>query len=548
MSAKPAPSTGALGVALPPPGDETIADWVQQRALLSPAAVYCTYRGQDLCCADLALQVMQVATRLVTLGIRAGDRVALMLATDPVHLVTLLALARLGALRVPVNVHLRGAPLAHLLAQLKPQWLVADPEHRETLEAAGPLPHLLLRDVLAAGEVAGKMASDTPLPPSPTADDILALTLSSGTTGAPKGVRKSDRHLRAGAEAVLHLTDAGPGDVFLFWEALHHGAGVAVALAALKGGFRLAMVERFSASRFWDDARAAGATHVHHLGSVVAMLMKQPPRADDRDHRVRIAWGGGCPPTLWPAFAQRFGVQVREGYGLSELLTFVTMNRDGPVGSIGKPLSHYELRLCDEQGDAVRAGATGEITLRSRVPGLGFLGYADSPEAERACRRGDWFLTGDLATQDADGWLYYAGRGKDMLRRRGINISAWEVEQVFAGHPDLEEVALIGVPGDLGDDELKLFVHPRDGRAVEPLALIHWAESRLPYFQLPRYVSVVAAFPKTPTQRIQKKDLPRDTHGVWDLESSGYQAARRSPTPAPLPSAPPTASPGEPAP
>jgi len=170
--------------------------------------------------------------------------------------------------------------------------------------------------------------------------------------------------------------------------------------------------------------------------------------------------------------------------------------------------------------------ATGEITLRARVPGLGFLGYADSPEADRACRRGDWFLTGDLATQDAEGWLRYAGRGKDMLRRRGINISAWEVEQVFAGHPDVEEVALIGVPSELGDDELKLFVRPREGRTVDPLALVRWAESRLPYFQLPRYVSTVVEFPKTATQRIQKKDLPRGTQDAWDLESNGWRPAR----------------------
>ena len=505
---------------MPTPGDETIVDWLAERARQTPDGVFCTYRGEALRCAELERQVLEVAARLAAEGVRGGERVALMLATDPLHLVALLALARLGAVRVPVNIHLRGAPLAHLLAQLKPLWLVADPEHREVLEAAGPLPRLLWRQALLA------TGASAPLPAPPAADDILAMTLSSGTTGAPKGVRKSDRHLRAGAEAVLHLTDAGPGDVFLFWEALHHGAGVAVALAALKGGFRLAMVERFSASRFWDDAREAGATHVHHLGGVVAMLMKQSPRADDRDHGVRIAWGGGCPPTLWPAFAQRFGVEVREGYGLSELLTFVTMNRDGPVGSIGKPLSHYELRLCDEHGEPVPLDATGEITLRARVPGLGFLGYADSPEADRACRRGDWFLTGDLATQDAEGWLRYAGRGKDMLRRRGINISAWEVEQVFAGHPDVEEVALIGVPSELGDDELKLFVRPREGRTVDPLALVRWAESRLPYFQLPRYVSTVVEFPKTATQRIQKKDLPRGTQDAWDLESNGWRPAR----------------------
>lgn len=507
---------------LPPPGDETIADWLAQRARLTPQAVYCTYRGRELRCDELARDVESMAQRLVAGGVRPGDRVGLMMATDPLHLVVLLALARLGAVRVPVNVHLRGAPLQHLLAQLRPQLLLADPEHRAVLEATGARPPVRWRDELMAAPV----AADIALPPPPAADDIVTLTLSSGTTGAPKGVRKSDRHLRAGAETVLRLTEAGPGDVFLFWEALHHGAGVAVALAALKGGFRLAMVERFSASRFWDDARAAGATHVHYLGGVVAMLMKQPPRADDRAHGVRIAWGGGCPPALWQGFAERYGVQVREGYGLSELLTFVTMNLGGPAGSIGKPLSHYELRLADEHGEPVPAGTAGEITLRARIPGVGFLGYADSPEADRAARRGDWFLTGDRATQDADGWLTYAGRGKDMLRRRGINISAWEVEQVIAGHPDVEEVALVGVPGELGDDELLLYVRPREGRRVDPPGLVRWAESRLPYFQLPRYVKPIAEFPKTPTQRIQKKDLPRDPRDAWDLEASGYRVTR----------------------
>jgi crotonobetaine/carnitine-CoA ligase len=217
---------------------------------------------------------------------------------------------------------------------------------------------------------------------------------------------------------------------------------------------------------------------------------------------------------------------VREGYGLSELLTFVTMNRDGPPGSIGLPLSHYELLLCDADGTPVPPGATGEITLRALVPGLGFLGYVDSPEADRACRRGDWFRTGDLAVQSADGWLTYAGRGKDMLRRRGINISAWEVEQVFAAHPDVEEVALVAVPGELGDDELKLFVRPREGHVIDALALVRWAERRLAYYQVPRYVASIDEFPKTPTQRIRKQDLPRSTHDAWDLEASGHRVAR----------------------
>jgi crotonobetaine/carnitine-CoA ligase len=256
------------------------------------------------------------------------------------------------------------------------------------------------------------------------------------------------------------------------------------------------------------------------------MLLKQPPKPSDTDHGVRIAWGGGCPAELWDAFSSRFKVELREGYGLSELITFVTVNPQGPAGAIGKPLDYYDIVLADDDGNPVPTGQAGEITVRSRTLGLEFLGYFRNPEAEASSRRGDWFCTGDLARQDAQAFLYYAGRKKDMLRRRGINISAWEVERVIAEHPDVEEAALVGVPSDLGEDELKLFVRARDGKAIDPLGLVQWSETRLPYYQIPRYVAFIDEFPKTPTQRIQKKELPRGVEGVWDLEASGYRVGK----------------------
>jgi crotonobetaine/carnitine-CoA ligase len=505
--------------------DETIAQCLRRRAATEPDTIYCEFRGESWSVGQLNERATGIAHELWALGLRPGDRVAVMLPTRPLHLFTLFALALLGLVRVPINIHLRGSPLNNLFEQLAPQALIADPNYREALGRwAEATPLVLWRpgDELPppAGDM-DRLPFDGPQP-----DDLLALALSSGTTGPPKGVCKSDRHLRAGAQAMLRLTEAGPGDVFLFWEQLHHGAGVAVALGALMAGFRLAMVERFSASTFWDDARACGATHVHYLGSVVPMLMKQAARSDDRDHPVRMAWGGGCPRHLCQALSERFDVQVREGYGLTELLTFVTINCGGPPGSIGRPLDEYELALSDEDGNMVAEGLTGEITLRARVPGLQFLGYFRSPEQTAASLREGWFLTGDLATQDSDGWLFYEGRRKDMLRRRGINVSAWEVEQVFASHPDIEEVALIGVDAELGDDELKLFVRLREDCQLDPLAILRWAEPQLAYFQVPRYLEFINEFPKTPTLRIQKKDLSRSTAGVWDLASSGYQLAR----------------------
>lgn len=518
---------------IPPASDETLAQLLARRAAEAPDEVYCLFNDEPLTLAALHERVLRLANLLWQDGLRPGDRVALMLPSHPDHIVAIFALAMLGLVRVPVNVHLKGASLTHLFEHLAPRALIADAEHASVLAPAlqrldvvlwrgGPGPQI------HAGRAFERYLQTPalPLPVSPGPDDILALTPSSGTTGAPKGVLKSDRTLRAGPLAILRLTGAAPGSVFLLWESLHHGAGVAVVISALLGGTRLAMVERFSASRFWDDARRYGVTHIHYLGTVIPMLLKQPARPNDRDHGVRIAWGGGCPAELWQAFSQRFGVEMREGYGLSELITFVTVNPDGPAGSVGKPLDYYDLRLTGDDGEPVPVGQSGEITVRPRVPGLGFLGYFRNPEAEREARRGDWFCTGDLARQDEQGFLYYAGRKKDMLRRRGINISAWEVERVIADHPDIEETALVGVPSDLGEDELKLFVQLREGRTLTPLDLILWAEPRLPYYQIPRYVAFIDAFPKTPTQRIQKKELSRQTAGVWDLQASGHRIGK----------------------
>jgi crotonobetaine/carnitine-CoA ligase len=345
-------------------------------------------------------------------------------------------------------------------------------------------------------------------------------SLLSGITGSPKGVNKSDRTLRAGPMGTLRLTGAQPGDVFLLWESLHHGAGVAVVIAAVLQKLTLAMVEKFSATQFWDQCREAGVTHIHYLGGILPMLLKQPARADDRTHPVRIAWGGGCPPEVWKVFASRFGVEMREGYGLSEMITFVLINPEGPEGSIGQPMSWFDIRLIDDEGAEVPTGQNGEIAVRAREPGLHFLGYFRNEKAAREAMRGDWFCTGDLARKDADGFYYFAGRKKDTVRRRGINISAWEVERVIGEHEAVAECALVGVPGELGDDELKLFIRTAEGRTIVPAELIEWCKPRMPHYQVPRYVELIDEFPKTPTQRIRKGELPRTVDRAWDAQAA----------------------------
>ncbi|HEV7256977.1 MAG TPA: AMP-binding protein [Bosea sp. (in: a-proteobacteria)] len=511
--------------------DMTIAALWERRAAIDPGHVYCRFGEDSFTIGALNERINRLANGLLAAGAKPGDRVAVMLPSHPDHIVTIFALAKAGLVRIPVNVHLKGAALDFVFDRFEPHWLIADRDYAAVLApATARLPGLsvLWRGGDEPAGFAGVIAAANPAAPAVKVgpDDVIAITPSSGTTGEPKGVLKTDRSLRAGPMGTLALTGAKAGDVFLLWEPLHHGAGVSVLIAALMQPLTLAQVDRFSASQFWDQVRRYDVTHIHYLGGVLPLLLKQPASARDREHKVRMAWGGGCPLDVWKAFEDRFGIPLHEGYGLSEMTTFVTINPEGRVGSCGRALPFYEVVLRSEDGAEVPVGEAGEITVRPLEAGLSFIGYFRMPEASAALMKDGWFSTGDLARRDEDGFLFYAGRKKDSVRRRGVNISAWEVERILLTHDDIEECALVGVPSEMGDDDLKLFIRPTGGREPDPLDLIKWCESRMPYFQIPRYIERIEEFPKTPTQRIKKSDLPRGVENAFDLERSGYRIGK----------------------
>ena len=254
---------------------------------------------------------------------------------------------------------------------------------------------------------------------------------------------------------------------------------------------------------------------MHYLGGVLGLLLKQPARPEDRDHAVRIAWGGGAPAHLWEPFERRFGVRIHEAYGMTEAASFTTVNLEGRVGSIGRAVPHFEVKIVE-----------GQILVREREPGLLMKGYFKDPERTAEALRDGWLHTGDFGAADADGFLYFAGRRRDRLRRRGENVSAWEIEQVFAMHADVEACAAIGVSSDVGDEDIKVFVKPVDGKRIDPLDLVRWCEGHLAYFQIPRYIELVDAFPLTPTERIRKDQLSTSVATCFDLERSGYRGRR----------------------
>jgi crotonobetaine/carnitine-CoA ligase len=244
--------------------------------------------------------------------------------------------------------------------------------------------------------------------------------------------------------------------------------------------------------------------------------LKQPAGPLDRGHGVRVAWGGGCPADIWRPFEERFGVEIREAYGMTEASSITTYNDRGIVGSVGRPVPWFEVSLRDAAGNPVAPGERGEIVVHPLQREALFAGYFRDPAATAKALRDGALWTGDLGRLDAAGNLAFLGRMTDSLRCRGENVSAWEVERVAAAHPDVEDCAVIGVAAEIGEQEIKLFVQPKPGAAIGLAELSRWLGGRLAPYQNPRYIAVVAAFERTTSQRIAKQALSRDTAGCWD--------------------------------
>ncbi|WP_332682470.1 AMP-binding protein [Bosea sp. (in: a-proteobacteria)] len=516
--------------------DLTTGALLDQRSGDDGDFTYALVDGRPVTVRELAQSANRVANALSELGVRQGDRVCLMLDNHFDHVIVFFALLKLGACMVPVNIHLRGDGLRFILEHSRPRAWIADARFAEQLQplAAALDPPILIWRGKGEGEGAGielqallrhQDATARPCPVSP--DDLAALLFTSGTTGLPKAVMVTDRMLRCSAHAAARMTSPRPNDVFYAWEPLYHIGGSEVLVLALQHRITLAMVPRFSVSNFWSEARAFGATHIHFLGGVLALLLKQPEKADDRDHRIRLAWGGGCPPAVWQAFQERFGIPIHDSYGMTEASSFTTQNRGGKIGSIGSPVPWFEVAVVDDAGQPLGPRERGELRIRERIPGLLTKGYFGNPAATATLRDDEWLCTGDIGYRDEDGDYYFVGRKKDSIRRRGENITAFEIERIANEHPQVAESAALGIANDLGDEDVMIVLALKPGATLEPLDFIGWTEGRMAYFQVPRFVSFVAEFAKTPSERIRKDALSRSTDGVFDLEKSGYRLQRR---------------------
>jgi crotonobetaine/carnitine-CoA ligase len=309
---------------------------------------------------------------------------------------------------------------------------------------------------------------------------------------------------------------------------MFHIGGMGLTFVMLVRGGSIAMMENFSTERFWPYVRASRATAIFLIGVMATFLIKQPPSNDDRDHSVRMAFMVPFTDEAAP-FRERFGIDIYTIFNMTEISSpIVSEPNPAKAGTCGKPRPGVEVRLVDDNDCEVAIGAVGEMIVRTDRPWGMNSGYYKNPEATARAWRNGWFHTGDAFRRDVDGYFYFVDRVKDAIRRRGENISSFEVESEVMAHPSVREAAAVAVPSELGEDEVMAVVAPVPGATIDPVELIRFLEGRLPHFMIPRYVRVLDVLPKTPTAKVQKNELRQEgrTADTWDREAAGIRIRR----------------------
>jgi carnitine-CoA ligase len=490
-----------------------------------------------------------LAGALAERGVAADDRVVAVLPNGPELLYLWFAVARLGAVLMPVNPALADAELAPLLRHVAPRALIG--EASRLAELGGDVDPALR---IAQGAALAALLEPRPAHPRPPVAPAapVALLCTSGTTDLPKVAMLSHAsYVRPACEFAAWMRVV-PADRFLGCLPLFHMAGQAFAVSAVAAGASLVLVPRFSGSRFWDQVRQHRVTLVRHLGEMLAVLCKQPPDVADRVHLLRAVYGGGASPEVAGEFERRFGVAVVEGYGLTETNTVLRNElRVRRRGSIGRPPAYYRVRIADPQGRPLDASAAaaplvGEIQVQ-RNPVM-MSGYLGAPEQTAAAFAGSWLRTGDLGWRDAEGWFYFVSRSKDLIRRRGESLVPARIEKVIESHPAVLLAAVIGVADELGGEEAKAFVIARPGCRVSAEELVAWCRGALAEFEVPRYLELCADLPRTATNKIHKARLRQLSLGPCHdrLEEARSTAAALGGPGCRPESAPPAALVGEP--
>ncbi len=516
--------------------DYVIRELLRRRAARHPDREFIVFENRERWTyADALARVRRCAAGLDALGVQPGDHVLSWQGNGLMAVTTFLALNYLGAIYVPINTAYRGAVLEHVIRRSAARLMIADGRLLDRLAGmVEGVPERIVvigteRPVLPGQQLIDEQVLSTAGDSPPEHDiapwDTHMVIFTSGTTGPSKGVLSSYIH---SVTAACGFRNVGPGDRNLMQLPMFHVGGPYALLWALIHGGATVVIEAFSVSRFWDVVRTHGITTVGLLGAMAQFLLKQPPSPDDTNHPLRSVIIAPFDENAI-LFGRRFNVPTYTEFNMTELSVPLWAGPDPSVpGTCGRVQAGVDVRLVDEHDIEVPAGEVGELIVRAHLPWTISHGYLNDAEATARAWRNGWFHTGDLMRRDADGNYFFIDRRKDVLRRRGENISSFEVESVILTHPAVREAAVVPVAGDGSEDEVLAVIVAVPGAAIDPAELVAYLRERLAYFMIPRFIRQQSELPKTPTQKVEKHVLRAQgiTADTWDRVAAGIELQR----------------------
>ena len=517
-----------------------LRECIEKSVAKNPRKIFLYFEEERITYQDFNITVNRIANALKKMGIKKGQMAAIMLPNSPEFLYTWMGLNKLGAVEVPINVSFKETEIKYILQHSEASGIVIDQEYYPILSRIKKQELPNLRNVIFYGD------EPFPLGSIPFAalldekaeleeiaiseDDPAVCTYTSGTTDRPKGVLNSHKSWVLTGEAYSYTVGINAEDRVMTPNPLFHAnAQVYSTMGSLVAGASLILLKRFSSSRILEQARHYNATKMVLVQAVTPWVWNRPRMEDDGDNPVKTMVAGNVPAEIYHDFEQRFQLKIQTIYSLTEA-PFAIMGpreekRQRKPGGIGVPMEHPDpsiknkVKIIDDTGTEVPSGQQGEIIIRNPAT---MIGYFKDTERTVETMKGGWVHTGDIGYQDEDGYFFFVGRKKEVIRRRGELISPNEIEAVINSHASVAESAVIGVPSDLGsgEEEVKAYVRPKPGESVTPQEIISWCSDKLATFKIPRYLEFRDDFPKSAIGRIQKNILKQEkeelTEGCWD--------------------------------
>jgi crotonobetaine/carnitine-CoA ligase len=509
---------------------------------------------------DLHLMSNRLANGLFKLGFKKRDGIALMEINSPEFLWAVFATFKMGVYSVMVNISLRGEGLRFIIdhsdaSAIIVHWSLLDaildlrsqlPKVKhiivDTNEATGDFK--LPQDIISLQEV--MKATEDDIDVEVSIDDQCMLMYTAGTTGLPKSITFYQGKLFGGLSIQALNSYVNffyqPDDVlFTSLPLFHSNALFITSFPAFLGEIFFVLGKRFSASRQWDICRKYGITVFNTLGAMIPILLKQPERSNDRDHKMRGIISAACPKEYWQAFEERFGVKINEVYGATDgggfsLGSIGRENENPPIGTMGKPIAGAIAGIMDDNGqileDPEKVGELVFLVRKDEVKQRQVNYFKDEEASKKKIQEGKdgqmWFHTGDMATKDKDGWFFFVDRKRDAIRRRGENIASFSIEKVINLHGKVLESAAYGVKSELGEDEVMVAIVLKPGENMTAEELLDFCQGKMAYFMIPRYIDFVEKLPKSEVHRILKRFLKERgiTDTAYDREKAGYEIKR----------------------